>query len=377
MTLNLREKKRLRDLAEMTPTGVMVREPVPWATVVGFRFQMTPKGAKSWVLVGRLGGKGSPLTIPVAEFKHSAQASQEAHKLAGEMRDQLQAGIDPRKPVVTVVPEVPTLESLWLEYLKNAKIATTTRNNKIKIWNKYLANTLGPLPITDITDQRLAIFLEPIGMTSKSNYDAIQTLISAVWTNRAVIHKLGTNPAKVISKFGHEGRTRILSMDELIRWGEAWKRSDLQAKYAVMVCLLTGCRAAATINICKAKREGNWLIYPKDIVKDGLKSYDKMPIVSRIEPMLENISPDLKYDRLEYCGQSIVRDAGIEDFNLHDLRRTWKSISADYELADPVLEVLMGHLPRKIVRVYTQRSLNPLWAVAEAASEHLADILGL
>jgi integrase len=73
----------------------------------------------------------------------------------------------------------------------------------------------------------------------------------------------------------------------------------------------------------------------------------------------------------------IRRKSGIDDFRIHDVRRTVRQRLADMDVSAHVGEAILGHLPPKIVRTYTPQwePVREMAAALEAWSAELHRIL--
>jgi integrase len=169
--------------------------------VTGLQLQITPTGAKSWILRTMIGGKrrkiglGSYPTVPLAAARERAR----------EARQKIDEGIDPAeerraaRAALRAAQNRITFADAVAETAKRKDAELKTEKAR-RLWRSSLEihaiPTLGDMPVDEITRQDVLRALAPIWETTNFTASKVRGRIEAVlaWAEVAG-HRTGPNPA--------------------------------------------------------------------------------------------------------------------------------------------------------------------------------------
>lgn len=151
-------------------------------------------------------------------------------------------------------------------------------------------------------------------------------------------------------------RTRVLSADELVAiWNAA---PDTDYGRIVKLCILSGQRKGA------ARREfiaADAITWPASLMKSGRAH--TLPLTPRMKALLpdrigllfpnENAVPFGNWTRNK---DRLTDASGVEDYRLHDLRRSWATIAAEeLDVSPHIIEAVLAHATGTAVgRIYNR-----------------------
>ena len=171
--------------------------------VAGLALQVTPRGARSWVLRAMIGGKRRDMGLGGYPDVTLAGAKEKA-RIA---RDKIDAGIDPvaerlasRSALAAAVAATMTFSQAAEKYVsaheagwKNAKHADQWNNTL----NSYAFPIIGKIPVADVETGHIMRILEPIWTTKTETASRVRGRIESIldWATVRGFRK-GDNPAR-------------------------------------------------------------------------------------------------------------------------------------------------------------------------------------
>jgi integrase len=192
----------------------------------------------------------------------------------------------------------------------------------------------------------------------------------------------GINPARGVKKFKEKSRDRFLHPDEMPRFFEALDTEENDAiREYVYISLLTGVRKSNILamrweDIHFERRE--WLI-PETKNGESLRVH----LIERVIELLKARAD--RYGQREWvfegCGATghlvepksgwkrILKRAGIKDFRLHDLRRTFGSWQAATGANTFMIGQSLGHKSTQSTAVYARLNIDPVRESVEKATQ--------
>lgn len=198
---------------------------------------------------------------------------------------------------------------------------------------------------------------------------------------RAVFNKAiewgweGKNPTDGIKKHKQKSRDRYLTSEEIPRFFKAFEEEDNQIiKDFILTCLFTGARKSNVLamrwdNISLVNR--TWYI-PE--TKNGEPQL--IPLVNEVMTVLERRNESkAPYQQWVFPSKNsssghlqepkkvwlrILKNSGIKDFRLHDLRRTLGSWMAHLGASQYVIGKGLNHKSPKSTAVYARLSIDPV-----------------
>lgn len=326
-------------------------------------------GQASFYVYKRL-KKGRPL-----KKRLDATTIREAKSEAREVVDQLDKGIDPIERERLKRAPGKTFQALldnFIEYAEAHKKSVQQDKDQIKRYlQSWQKKELKEISHEDIKSLHRRIGKENGPYAANRLLSLIHTAYSPeiagdLWT--------GPNPAHGIGKHDEEERERFLTVDELPRLFKALKdEPNITIRDFVLVLLLTGARrsnAAAMkwsdIDIAR----GIWRI-PASESKNG----KTMPValVPQVLQILESRrhattssekwvfptqnakqSKSGHIEDVKTTWKAILKRAKIEDFRLHDLRRSLGSWMAMSGASLPIIGKQLGHKSPQSTQIYAR-----------------------
>ena len=192
--------KEVRDLKHRG-RGLNITYPV--GGVAGLLMQITPTGARSWVLRTMVGSKRREIGLGGFPDVTLAQARERAR----EAKEAIRQGVDPieqrraaRAALTAQQARGLTFAGAMEAYLK-IKLTEFNNDKHRKQWraslDAYAVPSLGPMLVSEITVHELARTLEPIWLTKTETASRLRGRIEAVmaWTT-VQGHREGDNPAR-------------------------------------------------------------------------------------------------------------------------------------------------------------------------------------
>lgn len=338
-------------------------------------------GLKVFVIQFRLHGRSRRFAIGEYGKLTAEEARSQARILLGEV----EGGVDPveaRKQARAVMTFKEVADLFIRDHLSKKK--DRTQGNYISVIDGTLKPLIGSRRMVDI----------PVDVISKAHAkmkatpsaaNAMLRILSSIWNwADRTEYKVGVkNPTTGIEFYNEEGKERFLSVDELVRLGDAmmaaetvglvWEPKegpnakhapkaenrvrllDLFAVAAIRLIALTGSRKG---EILKAKWE--WVDFDLKAIMlpyKGSKS-GKKPLmlpeaaveILRTLPRIAGNPFIIPGDKdgapradLQNPWEAIRIAAGLEDVRIHDLRHSFASLGVGDSLGLPVVGKLLGH----------------------------------
>jgi integrase len=362
----------------------------------GLYLRITEKGARSWIFMTVSGGRrtevglGSTAAIPLAT----------ARKRAGEMREAVAAGADPRSVIAnTAVDEpvaAPTFGAFAESYI--ASVESGWRNPVHRQqWRSSLrdhATALTNLPITDVTTDHVMAVLQPIWLTkpetSKRLRGRIEKILDAAKARRL-------RPMDAMNPAAWRGHLALLlpSQSKLARGHHAalaWKdapafvatlrqRAALAARCLEFV-ILTAARSGEALGATWDEinlQQKLWTV-PASRMKAGVEHV--VPLSSAAMRLLEALKPEAMSKhavifavggaaRSNMAMAMLLRRMGRSDITTHGFRSTFRDWAGDAtEYPRELVEQALAHtIQNKAERAYRRgtaierrRQLMEAWA---------------
>lgn len=248
------------DVKRLTHPGRGRNVTFPVGGVSGLSLQITPSGARSWLLRVRIGNKRREIGLGGYPDVTLAQARDRAR----ETKDKIRNGIDPveerkaaRAALVTAQRRGLSFDDAVDRYLaakldahKNPKHRQQWRNTL----TQYALPELGPMMVQDITVQDVLRVLEPIWRDKTETASRLRGRIEAVLSWATVAgHRNGDNPARwrgnlkellpAASKVKKGDNQPAVQIDDAPRWFAALRARDGMGSRALEFAALCASRS--------------------------------------------------------------------------------------------------------------------------------------
>ncbi len=374
---------------------------------------VTDKGAKSFFIQRRIGGRPVRMTIGRVEDVSLAQARRKAAALHREVA----AGNDPYS-VAQDVKHCPTFGAFFAEeYLERyAKPHKKTWKQDADLYRLHLEQ-LKNLKLSAITRRDVQRLHVQIGETAgKRTANLAAGLVRSVF-KRAMEwgYHAGSNPGEGIRKFPERSRERFLKPEEVPQFFAALA-TDAEATGTTlwrdffMLALFTGARrgnlmrmrwddldlgrAVWTIPGDTTKTGQTYVLALPRVAVDLLRSRKAQAEAAHAEALQKAArrgeekpkaspwvfpgrDPERHMVEPKAAWQRIRAAAGLPDLRIHDLRRTLGSWQAAAGASLPIIGRSLGHANATSTAVYARLDLDPVRESVERATDALVQAGGL
>jgi integrase len=249
------------------------------------------------------------------------------------------------------------LFELYLRDLKRRSCKTTDRI--IQLYESNIKPTLGDKPITDIIRGDIASLHLVISERAPYVANKVLTTLKAMFNLAITLSLVENNPATHIHKNRENKRKRYLTNDELLKIVREMNRLKDHQLYSkailfIWLLMLTGARKGEIAQAKWTDIQNNKLII-KDHKTDRLGEDRIIYLSPQVVNMLNESVKDSEYivgiKSPRRAWQTILKNCGIEDVRLHDIRHSYASWSLQVvKLAD--VGELLGHRDQATTQRY-------------------------
>jgi integrase len=336
----------------------------------GLCLAITPKGTCSFYVYRWVDRK--PERVLIGRFPDLS--IEKARGKAGEINSQIAEGKNPQDMKRAMKGEL-TLGDLFKEF-KERHLIPHRKSKTIEEYDRQFRKHLSHWnnrKLTAVKIKDVSLLHVKLGENS-GRYIAnrVLALLSAMY-GKALTWGLweGDNPAKGVQRFKEESRARFLQKDEFPRFFKAVaEETNTTARDCITMFLLTGARRS---NV-QAMRwvdlnldEGSWII-PE--TKAG--EPQTVPLVRMAIELLQNrkgVDSEWVFPgkgktghivELKNVWARITKRAELEDFRMHDLRRTFGSWQAITGASLVVIGKSLGHKSVNTTMTYSRLNQDPI-----------------
>ena len=237
------------------------------------------------------------------------------------------------------------------------------------------------LYLSDITDRDISKALNVIaGPSAKLHaFRALRTFLT--WTTKPPRRYLKFSPMTGYPAPGTDRKgTRILTDDEL---QAVWNASELRSRAIFRLLILWGTRSGETRRLERFWVSGDTLTIPGEATKNGRAH--GIPLLPLAESVLDNCAGGpfyfpgregpLQTGSLQVIRRAIQEETGTKDWQVRDIRRTFRSNMARLRVPREVCEVLINHAPPVLDEIYDR--YDRLDEKREALAKYETFMLGL
>ena len=260
-------------------------------------------------------------------------------------------------------PPVRTLVTLFLETRsRQNKAATKVETERLLI--RHFLPTLGSRPISEIKTQHINTIVDKLMETpgtATHAFAAIRTFLNWAVARRYITH----SPLAGVPLPAKPGeRDRVLSDAELAAVYREALKIGYQFGVIILICIHTGMRRGEVAGLKWTYITPEFITLPGEATKNGQQHV--IPnlvgdILKQIPKRSDYIFPsnaDTPFSAWSKNKKRIDKACGVEDWVVHDLRRTFSTKIAEWQLAPPhVIERLLNHVTgtmSPIARVYNR-----------------------
>jgi integrase len=269
---------------------------------------------------------------------------------------------------------------------KGQPLAESTRAAYARTLNRDVVPVLGAIPPAEVTRAHVRGIVD--GIRDKGHpVQANRTLaaVSRLFNWAASKDLVPSNPCAGLTQTAEAARERVYRVEELRRIVAASQGGPLE--HLVSLLLLTAARAGEW-------RQARWEDLDLDVAEWTVRATDQkggtrvLPLPRAALAVLRAIGPRpegyilpaaTRSGHAEHAQSQIValrEAAGVEDFRLHDLRRTVATRLAAAGTRREVVETILGHSMGKVESIYNRHGYLPeMRAALEAWSAELERLL--
>ncbi|HEY1559669.1 MAG TPA: site-specific integrase [Caulobacteraceae bacterium] len=304
--------------------------------------RVTPAGAKTYVVRGRVKGQPNPIRVTIGNA--NGMEIEEARTAASDMLKKLRAGKDPRADRKDQEAIADRLQ--WERVAETFIDKHAKKNRTWKQTETYLAHWVTPhwkgQPISAVTRSDVATILDAVeDATSPANANRVLAAVRKLFNWAIVRGLIDTSPiAKGMARSGEIKRDRFLNFDEV---AAVWKAADsLGHPFGPWFKLLlaTGQRrgevAGATWASLDLEKERVWTLTPEETKAKRAHLVPLSPLALQIIEAQPKIGKPPVYvfttngrpiSGYAYAKRAIDAELakagkGLPQWRIHDLRRT-------------------------------------------------------
>jgi integrase len=364
---------------------VAARKPIAKAVGdgTGLALTISRAGTAAWVLRYRVGPRGRELTLgrwPDIGLRH-------AQELAREARNKLNKGTDPaaEKQAGRAAAAIgrPTFKSVALDWhAKEIESAYTNPGKVLRTVELYALPLLGALPADEVRPRQISHVLDEAAKTAPTAANDLVRYLKRIFSYARRREIVDMNPA---ADFGpkdaggkEEPRARALTAAELRQLFEAMKTHRAtfgrDNELAVRLLLMLGVRK---MELLAAKwvefdLDANVWMLPAEPSRNKTRQPIAIPLPTAARPLLAELKvraaesafvfPARRVSakaRFPHVGPDTLNVAlkdlphGIaEDFSVHDLRRTTRTLLAALRVPREIAERVLNHKLKGVEGTY-------------------------
>ena len=373
----------------------------------GFGCRVPPGGGRAWIFEYRPGGGRKAATRRMTLGRVDALPYAKARKAAEVLYHRTRLGEDPAA-ARDGERAAPTLDTIITRYMAE-EISPARKPRTVALYAQYFRNhvspALGRKRASEITHSDVAKLHRAIGAAgARVTANRVSSLISSLytWAGKAGEVPRGINPARDVSRFREQARTRYLSNDEVARLGEALALGETEgfsrdvddskptskhapkngrtrispyATGAIRLLLLSGCRLNEILTLrwddvdferaLLTLRDSKTGTRPVWLNAAALAVLEQLSQIRISDYVVAGEQPEAPRRDLNRPWRQIVKHAGLEGVTLHTLRHTHASVGVGAGLGLPLVGALLGHRVASTTARYAHIDAEP----ARRASE--------
>ena len=325
----------------------------------GLVFRVTKTGKKSFSYRYRHNGKYQRYTIG----EYPGISLTEARDKVDELKVEIRKGKDPNyeKQINRIEQQIPTVAELAEKFITQhvSRLKASTQTDYTHRINSIIVPEFGNYRLNDLQRRHLSEFLEKMVFEDEQDVNAnrVRAIFSSMLSFAVNKGLTDFNVVKTVKPVGKEqSRERVYSDEEIKALWAAISDQVEPGNSLLKFLLLTGQRYGETSRMKWENIKGDvWEIPAKDTKKDRLHI---IPLNQLAMDILEGLRPltgesQWVFESFYYPGRHVkdirqivenVRElSGVDDFRIHDLRRTAATNMAKLGTERTVLGKVLNH----------------------------------
>lgn len=338
----------------------------------GFRLEVTQAGRKIWKLYKRIGGVPRRVTLG----KFPSVSADKARKLCLQLLGDLARGETPESST----KGGPSIGDLWEDYLENhAKPRKKSWRQDVGLYEKNLQK-FEKVKLQKVDRAFVSSIHQKLRATPYTANRVLSLLRKMFEYAAEGSLTTGPNPCRGVRKYKERERTRFLRKEEAPGFLKALEGELPVFRDLFQLCLLTGARKSNVLSMRFEALDLGESIWVLPETKNGEEIVLHLPEAAkeilhrrRAEVSGAWVFPGSgKSGHLEDPKASwkrIQERAGLQDLQIHDLRRTlgsWQAIGGSSLL---VIGQSLGHKSQASTAIYARLTMGPVRDSVEKALE--------
>ena len=361
--------------------------------ITGFRLFVYPSGKKTFHLRYIVnGGRAGTIREPKIGSWPTLKAER-ARQIASDWAAKVRLGEDPAADR-QAAREAPTMDDLFARFMSDHSIPRkkpSSVSDDESLIRVHLAPVFGRRRVADITRADIDKFHKS---KAANPYRANRCLallskafnLAEVWGWRPDY----SNPVRHVSKFHEVKRRRYLSPVEFRALGAALlkaERGELSKPItpyviaAIRLLAFTGARRGEILGL-----QWRWIDWengrahlpdsktgPKTLPLNGpaLEILSSLPREEDNPFVIVGGKPGSHLVNLKDPWDLIRKEAGLEDFRIHDLRHSFASVGVTGGLGLPIIGAMLGHTQTQTTARYAHLADDPIRAASERVAREV------
>jgi integrase len=368
----------IKRLAPPETSQVLYRD----TDVSGLALRITKSGAKTFVFGYSVNGRERRMRI--GGFPDWSVGAARDH--ARILRMKVDTGHDPLEELETA-REAPTLANLWevfrTDHLPN--VSQKHAADQVRYWDRFILPQLGKTQLVNLKSQDVDTLHRKISVGTPVMANRVQASLRKALNFAIRLGWVSGNVAEGGRSNKEAGRERYLSDDELKAFFDVVGRMPNRiAANALTLLLLTGARRSEVFGAQWQEFDlvGARWVKPAARVKSRLRT--TIPLSGEAIKILTAMKAKSRSDYLfpAKIGGPIkdinkpwlwlLKETGLQDFRIHDLRHTHASILVSEGQTLEVIGRLLGHSQTQTTARYAHLMDDPLRKAISAVDSKLA-----
>lgn len=377
-------KERLQNLEIKASTYSVLDKSTP-----SLRLYVYPSGGKTFVLYRRVNNK--PQRIKIGRFRDLS--IEQARKEALRLNSLITLGQDPLNQNKEYKAAITFRGLFYYYYEQHASISTKRPLENKRTIERTVFPAMGNMKACDITPEFMRMFHAKLAeLSSKGNANRVIAIISPVFNYciNASYYK-GENPCAKVKKFKCASRDRFLSREELLKFFDAVKKEEALFEHFFLMLLYTGARKS---NVLSMKWEdinfelGQWRVCADETKNKDVNIIHLSDHVIRILNMRLNMQKTSGISNFVFPGNGaaghlvdpkrafnrIRETMKIDNFRMHDLRRTLASYMAISGTSLNIIGKALNHKSQVSTSIYARLSEEPVKQAINLAILNINDV---
>jgi integrase len=320
-----------------------------------------------------------------------------AREISNKLLAQIAEGLD-IQDAARAIREEPTIDDLFEQWLIDAKNRIRTWGEAERSYNLHIKPTFGNRKISTISGQQIITWQNELLKTYRQRKRAGKKVtLSKATANRCLallrtlFYKKASNienPCKAVKAYGETSRERYLRPDELkaffINLND--EATSPVLRDLVYLLLLTGARRSNLLSMMWSEIDFLSAVWTIPASKSKNKNLMTVPLVSKAMEILlkrrEDTSSIFVFPGPGKSGHlvepkrawySLIKRTGLNDFRLHDLRRTCGSYQAIVGSNLVTIQKSLGHKNLSTTQIYARMDIDPVRKSMEDAAEKMLE----